>query len=142
MKIKNKHVENTYKMLFDLDLKGTVSRRRTRFNRLLQSHYINIIEPEKNELKNQYAIKDASGNIEIFENGNFKVTSEYLNEMDILLNEEMHIDLNEANKEMLLTVANLFLDEELISVSGELAEAHDYICEQFENVIKFYDRQN
>ncbi len=142
MKIKNKHVENTYKMLFDLDLKGTVSRRRTRFNRLLRNHYINIIEPEKNELKNQYAIKDELGNIEILENGNFKVTGEYLNEMDILLNEEMHIDLNEANREMLLTVASLFLDEELITVSGELAETHDYICEQFEKVIQHYEQHN
>lgn len=142
MKIKNKHVSNTYNILFDLELKGKTSRLRSRFNRLLQEHYINIIETEKNELKNQYAIKDESGEIIIDDNGNFKVTQEYLNEMDILLNEELHIDLNESNKDMLLTVASLFLDEDLISVSGELAETHDYICEQFEHVIKFYESQN
>lgn len=138
MKIKNKHIINTHKILFDLKLKGKISRLRSRFNRLLQDHYVSVIEPEQNELKNQYAIKDEHGEI-AYNNGNFKVTKEYLNEMDILLNEELHIDLNESNKDMLLTVATLFLDEDLISVSGELAETHDYICEQFEQVIKFYE---
>ena len=142
MQIKNKDISNTYKMLFDLELKGKVSRLRSRFNRLLQDHYKNVIQPEKEELKNQYAIKDESNKIIIDDNGNFRVTQEYLNEMDILLNEELHIDLNESNKEMLLTVANLFLDEELITVSGELAETYDSVCEQFENVIQFYESQN
>jgi len=142
LKIKNKYVSNTYQILFDLELKGKVSRLRSRFNRLLQDHYKNVIQPEKEELKNQYAIKDESNKIIIDDNGNFRVTQEYLNEMDILLNEELHIDLNESNKEMLLTVANLFLDEELITVSGELAETYDSVCEQFENVIQFYESQN
>jgi len=142
LKIKNKYVSNTYQILFDLELKGKVSRLRSRFNRLLQDHYKNVIQPEKEELKNQYAIKDESNKIIFDDNGNFRVTQEYLNEMDILLNEELHIDLNESNKEMLLTVANLFLDEELITVSGELAETYDSVCEQFENVIQFYESQN
>ncbi|MCL1696250.1 hypothetical protein [Lysinibacillus sp. BPa_S21] len=142
MKIKNKHILNTHKMLFDLKLKGTISRLRSRFNRLLQEHYITIIDPEEKELQQQYAIRDEHGKIIIKENGNFDVAKEYLNDMDILLNEEMHIDLNEANKEMLLTVASLFLDEELITVSGELAETHDYICEKFEKVIQHYESQN
>lgn len=142
MKIKNKHVSNTYKMLFDLELKGKTSRLRSRFNRLLQDHYSNTVQVEENELRNQYAIKDANNEIIIDDKGNFKVTEEYLNEMNILLNEELHIDLNESNKEMLLTVANLFLDEELITVSGELAETYDSVCEQFENVIQFYESQN
>jgi len=142
MKIKNKHVSNTYKMLFDLELKGKTSRLRSRFNRLLQDHYSNTVQVEENELRNQYAIKDANNEIIIDDKGNFKVTEEYLNEMNILLNEELHIDLNESNKEMLLTVANLFLDEELITVSGELAETYDSVCEQFEYVIQFYESQD
>jgi len=142
MQIKNKDISNTYKMLFDLELKGKTSRLRSRFNRILQEHYNNIIQPEENELKNQYAIKDENNEIIIDDKGNFKVTEEYLNEMSILLNEELHIDLNEANKEMLLTVANLFLDEELMIVSGELAETYDSVCEQFEYVIQFYESQD
>ena len=142
MQIKNKDISNTYKMLFDLELKGKTSRLRSRFNRILQEHYNNIIQPEENELKNQYAIKDENNEIIIDDKGNFKVTEEYLNEMSILLNEELHIDLNEVNKEMLLTVANLFLDEELMIVSGELAETYDSVCEQFEYVIQFYESQD
>lgn len=142
MQIKNKDISNTYKMLFDLELKGKTSRLRSRFNRILQEHYNNIIQPEENELKNQYAIKDENNEIIIDDKGNFKVTEEYLNEMSILLNEELHIDLNEANKEMLLTVANIFLDEELMIVSGELAETYDSVCEQFEYVIQFYESQD
>lgn len=142
MKIKNKHISNAYTLLFNLELKGKTSRLRSRFNRLLQERIDNIIQPEQNELINQYAIKGEDGNVKIDDKGNFRVTEEYLNEMDILLNEEMHIDLNETNKEMLLTVASLFLDEDLISASGELAETHDYICEQFEKVIQNYETQN
>jgi len=142
MQIKNKHVSNTYKMLFDLELKGKTSRLRSRFNRLLQDHYNNTVQVEENELKNQYAIKDENNEIIIDDKGNFRVTEEYLNEMTILLNEELHIDLNESNKEMLLTVANLFLDEELMTVSGELAETYDSVCEQFEYVVKFYESQD
>lgn len=142
MQIQNKHVSNTYKMLFDLELKGKTSRLRSRFNRLLQDHYNNTVQIEENELRNQYAIKDENNEIIIDDKGNFKVTEEYLNEMNILLNEELHIELNEANKEMLLTVANLFLDEELMIVSGELAETYDSVCEQFEYVIQFYESQD
>ena len=142
MQIKNKDISNTYTMLFDLELKGKTSRLRSRFNRLLHDHYNNTVQVEENELRNQYAIKDANNEIIIDDKGNFKVTEEYLNEMNILLNEELHIDLNESNKEMLLTVANLFLDEELITVSGELAETYDSVCEQFEYVIQFYESQD
>ena len=142
MKIKNKHVTNTYKILFDLELKGKTSRFRSRFNRILQEHYNNIIQPEENELKNHYAIKDENNEIIIDEKGNFRVTAEYLNEMDILLDEYLHIDLNESNKEMLLTIAHLFLDEELITVSGELAETYDIVCSQFEQVSNFYELNN
>ncbi len=142
MQIKNKDISNTYTMLFDLELKGKTSRLRSRFNRLLHDHYNNTVQIEENELRNQYAIKDENNEIIIDDKGNFKVTEEYLNEMSILLNEELHIDLNEANKEMLLTVANLFLDEELMIVSGELAETYDSVCEQFEYVIQFYESQN
>ncbi|WP_286924025.1 MULTISPECIES: DUF1617 family protein [Lysinibacillus] len=142
MQIKNKDISNTYKMLFDLELKGKTSRLRSRFNRLLHDHYNNTVQIEENELRNQYAIKDENNEIIIDDKGNFKVTEEYLNEMSILLNEELHIDLNEANKEMLLTVANLFLDEELMIVSGELAETYDSVCEQFEYVIQFYESQD
>lgn len=142
MKIKNKHVTNTYKILFDLELNGKTSRLRSRFNRILQEHYNNIIQPEENELKNQYAIKDENNEIIIDEKGNFRVTTEYLNEMDILLDEYLHIDLNESNKEMLLTIAYLFLDEELITVSGELAETYDLVCSQFEHVNNFYELNN
>lgn len=142
MQIKNKDISNTYTMLFDLELKGKTSRLRSRFNRLLHDHYNNTVQIEENELRNQYAIKDENNEIIIDDKGNFKVTEEYLNEMSILLNEELHIDLNEVNKEMLLTVANLFLDEELMIVSGELAETYDSVCEQFEYVIQFYESQN
>ncbi|MDM5232588.1 hypothetical protein [Lysinibacillus pakistanensis] len=142
MQIKNKHVSNTYKILFDLELEGKTSRLRSRFNRILQEHYNNIIQPEENELKNQYAIKDENNEIIIDEKGNFRVTAEYLNEMDILLDEYLHIDLNESNKEMLLMIAHLFLDEELITVSGELAETYDIVCSQFEHVYNFYKLNN
>ncbi len=142
MKIKNKDILNTHKILYDLELKGSASRLRSRFNRLLQQHYNNVIQPEENELRKQYATKDEQGEIIYDENGNFKASVDYVNEIDMLMEEYFHIDLNEANKEMLLTIAHLFLDEELITVSGELAETYDIVCSQFEHVYNFYELNN
>lgn len=142
MKIKNKDILNTHKILFDLELKGKSSRLRSRFNRLLQQHYNNVIHPEETELRKQYAIKDEQGEIIYDKNGNFKASVDYINEMDSLMEEYFHIDLNEANKEMLLSIAKLFLDENLIVVSGELAETYDIVCSQFEHVYNFYELIN
>lgn len=142
MKIKNKDILNTHKILFDLELNGKASRLRSRFNRLLQQHYNNVIQPEETELRKQYAIKDEQGEIKYDENGNFKASVDYINEMDSLMEEYFHIDLNEANKEMLLSIAKLFLDENLIVVSGELAETYDKVCSQFEHVSNFYELNN
>ena len=142
MKIKNKDILNTHKILFDLELKGKSSRLRSRFNRLLQQHYNNVIHPEETELRKQYAIKDEQGEIIYDKTGNFKASVDYINEMDSLMEEYFHIDLNEANKEMLLSIAKLFLDENLIVVSGELAETYDIVCSQFEHVYNFYELIN
>lgn len=142
MKIKNKDILNTHKILFDLELKGKSSRLRSRFNRLLQQHYNNVIHPEETELRKQYAIKDEQGEIIYDKTGNFKASVDYINEMDSLMEEYFHIDLNEANKEMLLSIAKLFLDDNLIVVSGELAETYDLVCSQFEHVNNFYELNN
>ncbi|AVK83528.1 hypothetical protein C3943_08100 [Lysinibacillus sp. B2A1] len=142
MKIKNKDILNTHKILYDLKLKGKASRLRSRFNRLLQQHYNNVIQPEEFELRKQYATKDEQGEIIYDEKGNFKASVDYVNEIDMLMEEYFHIDLNEANKEMLLTITHLFLDEELITVSGELAETYDLVCSQFEHVYNFYELNN
>jgi len=142
LKIKNKDILNTHKILYDLKLKGKASRLRSRFNRLIQQHYNNVIQPEEIELRKQYATKDEQGEIIYDENGNFKASVDYVNEMDMLMEEYFHIDLNEANKEMLLAIAKLFLDENLIVVSGELAETYDMVCSQFEYVSNFYELNN
>jgi len=142
LKIKNKDILNTHKILFDLELKGKSSRLRSRFNRLLQQHYNNVIHPEETELRKQYAIKDEQGEIIYDKNGNFKASVDYINEMDTLMEEYFHIDLNEANKEMLLSIAKLFLDDNLIVVSGELAETYDLVCSQFEHVYNLYELNN
>jgi len=63
LKIKNKDILNTHKILYDLKLKGKASRLRSRFNRLIQQHYNNVIQPEEIELRKQYATKDEQGEI-------------------------------------------------------------------------------
>lgn len=142
MKIRNREIEHLGRLLYELSLKGKVSRMRTRFVNILETHLQNVIIREQIELLQQYSKKNENGDMLQDENGAIilekDMSKEYHQEYDLLMDEHFHIDLSDANKLMILSVAQLMLDGDF-EVSGEVAEMYDMWCEVFEEAIDIYE---
>lgn len=145
MKIKNKDLGIAKDMLMSLTLKGATQRLRTRFCKKIEEHELKIYRAELNEIIEKYAEKDEDGKVIMQSATSFKVPpsdlSDYLDEVQELENEFMEFQLTDENKKMLLCVADLVLDEDLIEVSGVSAFVHDDLCEEFESVIEHYNKK-
>lgn len=128
-------------VLDSLKLSNTKSRMRTRFKKLLTKHNDEIINEEKRLIINEYVKFDDNNKWSTKENGDLDVSEEdarLINEnIAELLCEEFLVECNESNKKMLLTVADIILNEE-IEVSGDYADAYDEWCNEFEQVLEFY----
>lgn len=145
MKIKNKNVGATKKLLLELELKGTPQRLRTRFCKLLDVYYTQTLQPELAVIVEKYAIKDKDGKVELAGDGSFTIPyhafEDYKKETDDLDEEVFEITMNEGNKAMLLAVADLIMDDDLIEVSGNDAYVLDDLYEAFEEVVEFYQKE-
>lgn len=128
-------------VLDSLKLTNTKSRMRTRFKKLLIKHNDEVINEEKRLIINEYAKFDDNNKWLTKDNGGLDVSEEdakLINEnIAELLCEEFLVECNESNKKMLLTVADIILNEE-IEVSGDYADAYDEWCNEFEQVLEFY----
>lgn len=139
MKFKNFEVEPLARLLFNLSLKNKDSRMRTQFVNLLDAHLRGVIGEGKRILVEQFAKRDENGEFVMnTENPdlidlNEETTQEYHLEDDILMNEYFHVEESEANKLMILSIAETLLDGDF-TVSGEDAVLYDKWCEQFEKV--------
>lgn len=146
MRIKNKNIAGARKLLLSLDLKGTPQRLRTRFCKVLDEYYQNTLQLELNEIVEKYAIKDSEGKVELSGNGTFTVPhfhlDDYVKETTDLDEEVFEIPNNEGNKAMLLAVADLIMDDDLITVSGNDAYVLDDLYEEFELVVKEYQKED
>lgn len=146
MKIKNSEVQHLGQLLFDLSLKGKMSRMRTRFVNILDLHLKEVIAAEQKMLVDQYAKKDEDGNFVVSKEREGDIVlkeetvREYHQEFDTLMSEYMYIDELEANKNMLLSVSEIMLEGDF-EVSGEVAEMYDKWCEMFEEVVTTYEKQ-
>lgn len=143
MKIKNKDLESLGKLLYELPLKGKVSRMRTRFVKLLNEYYQNTFQEERNALIRQYAERDSNGDIKIDSEDSSVVKieeelkEEFFLELEVLMNEYFYVEENEGNKEMLLTVSDLILEGDF-EVAGEVADMYDNWCNEFEAMSSKY----
>lgn len=139
MIIKNYEVEKFGKFLYDLTLKTTPSRIRSRFVKILQSQ-IDLINEERQQLINEYAVKDDEGNIiyksdpednlEKLKIGN---TIEYNEEVFKLMNEDFIIEETESKVEMLSQIKDIVLNCDL-ELSGNAAMEFDRWCEIVEDI--------
>lgn len=147
MKIRNSEVQQLGALLYNLSLKGKTSRMRTRFVNILDLHLREVVLVEQKMLAEQYARKDENGNfLEIKgKEGQIKLieetAQEYHQEFFTLMNEFMYIDETEANKMMLLSVAETVLEGDF-EVSGDEAVLYDTWCEKFEEVIENYNQKD
>lgn len=142
MKIKNSQVVLLANILYEMELSGTESRMRTRLWKLLFERSESN-KKEMEQLIKEFQLLDKEGN-PIFEKEEDiypKVSDEFNVHYTELMSEYLNIELNEDNKKMLTTVANIFLKQKL-SVSKDFAIVYDDICEEFENVLAYYNKSN
>lgn len=139
MKFKNHELEALAQILFDIPLKGKESRMRTRFLAMLTEHLGNVVNKEKQFLIEEYADRNLDGTIKTSEENPNDIyiqkekQDEFYKEFNDLMNEDFHIEENEANKMVLLTVADIMLNGDF-EVSGDVAVLYDKWCDQFEEV--------
>lgn len=142
MKIKNSQVVLLANILYEMELSGTESRMRTRLWKLLFERSESN-KKEMEQLVKEFQLLDKEGN-PIFEKEEDiypKVSDEFNIHYSELMSEYLNIELNEDNKKMLTTVANIFLKQKL-SVSKDFAIVYDDICEEFEKVLAHYNNSS
>jgi len=135
MKIKNSYIEDFATFILSFRLKGTENRMRNRFVKVLQNH-LKVLQEEHKELLEEYCKKDSDGNFntinkdgksfyDIDDVRGFQV------EFDILMQENLVIHNDEANKQMITTLKDIILncDKEF---SGQEALIYETYCEMFE----------
>lgn len=143
MKFKNHEIEVLRNILFDMSLKIKESRMRTRFVEILTNHLVNVVNKERAFLIEEYADRNLDGTIKTVKDNPNDIyiqdgkKDEFYKEFNELMNEDFHIEENEANKMVLLTVADIMLNGDF-EVSGEVAVLYDKWCDQFEEVKEKY----
>lgn len=145
LRIKNYELETLAYFLYEMKLGTKKSRMRTRLLKLVESYLVDLREANV-ALIQEFAIHDENGQLiyEDEETKSFKLdplTSEnYFKELDILGNEEVVFEINEATQDMILTVAQSFLEEE-VKLSQNEATIYDNICEQLEDILARYEHK-
>lgn len=142
IKIKNSDIQSFVELLFEMPLKGSASRMRTRFIRLLEERYLMIVE-EAETLQKEYAKKDESGEIiyktvkmpdgESVEGFDFEDLDSYQREVAKLMEEEYVISITPEIDKMLISVKESVLNSDL-ELSGHTATAYDSLCEILESI--------
>lgn len=139
--IKHYEIEEFINFLLKLNLRGRNSRMRTRFIKMLEEKKLEV-NTEKRQLVSEYAklgdngepiiVQDHTGE-RIIEFKSDNDRDEFLNEIQILLNEEFVIPINELNQEMIDTVRESVLDCDLL-FSGDEAIKYDRYCDIVEGM--------
>lgn len=132
LEIKNLELEHIRKFLFELKLKASLSRHRTKFIKLLDER-IKDYQDSGFELLKEFAKKDESGNPIIenntvgFDNLNDRIN--YQKEEAVLLNEIVKINLDEYPN--IYNSLKQVLSEIDIELNKEDANSYDVLCELF-----------
>jgi len=142
MKIRNYNIPLLADVLYGLKLKGKESRMRTRFRKMILEHYANIVEPERLQLIEEYAVRDENGEILYEDEEKTRITlkADFYSEFNELINEYYIIEENETNKDMLLNIAQIMLNADY-DFSEDLADLYDIWCDEFEKIIEQYEER-
>jgi len=131
VKIKNTLLDTAIEMFYTMELKGKKSRHRTKFVQMLGNHYDEVVEQEK-ELLKENCYLDEDGNPKMSEDGkSFEVKDmkNLQNEIQLLQSEELVIASPE-NRTLLLTIREI-LDECEEEYSNEKATVYAHLCDIF-----------
>lgn len=143
IKILNNEIQLVTNFLMELELKGKESRMRTRFVRMMQEHYDNVVSAESQQLIEEYAEKDENGEFimeEIELPDGSKGTKyqlredsqqEYREELEKLMTEVFVIEKTGQYEDMLNSLEESVLNYDGL-LSGLKAIQYDRICDIFE----------
>ena len=99
---------------------------------MLQKYYQNVFQKQREALLQEYPEVDDEG---------IPTDVQFFEEASQLMEEYYYIELNQQNEDMILTVAEIFLDDELdLEVSGEVAIVFEKWCQEFEQAQKHYNK--
>lgn len=144
MIIKNYEIGELQSFLFNLILKGKESRMRTRFIKLLEDQ-IELLKVERQQLINDYALKDENGEIvtetkeihnkeeEIVLFQCEEAEKEAQMQIMLMMNEDFIIEETADKIEMLTTLQSIILNCDL-EFTGNKAVLYDRFCEIFEEI--------
>ncbi|QSF43547.1 hypothetical protein [Paenibacillus tianjinensis] len=134
MKIKKYELNQFIAYLHSLKLDRVDSRMRSRFKKILINKYQEFVD-ELNEINENYAIKDESGQVVINDDKmTFEHNDERLKEIKDLSMEEIFIDQNEENKKMLLSIKESVLNRGPSELEGTDADIYDCLAEIVEQI--------
>lgn len=143
IKILNNEIQLVTNFLMELELKGKESRMRTRFVRMMQEHYDNVVSAESQQLIEEYAEKDENGEFimeEIELPDGSKGTKyqlredsqqEYREELEKLMTEVFVVEKTGQYEDMLNSLEESVLNYDGL-LSGLKAIQYDRICDIFE----------
>ncbi|MCE4043365.1 hypothetical protein LXM56_04480 [Lysinibacillus fusiformis] len=144
MIIKNYEIGELQSFLFNLILKGKESRMRTRFIKLLEDQ-IELLKVERQQLINDYALKDENGEIvtetkeihnkeeEIVLFQCEEAEKEAQMQIMLMMNEDFIIEETADKIEMLTILQSIILNCDL-EFTGNKAVLYDRFCEIFEEI--------
>jgi len=144
MIMKNYEIGELQSFLFNLVLKGKESRMRTRFIKFLENQ-VELIKMERQQLINDYALKDAQGEIvtetkeihnkeeEIVVFPSEKEEKEAQKQIMLMMNEEFIIEETADKIEMLQILQTIILSCDL-EFTGQKAVLYDRFCQIFEDI--------
>ncbi|MFD4489915.1 hypothetical protein [Lysinibacillus fusiformis] len=144
MIIKNYEIGELQSFLFNLILKGKESRMRTRFIKLLEDQ-IELLKVERQQLINDYALKDENGEIvtetkeihnkeeEIVLFQCEEAEKEAQLQIMLMMNEDFIMEETADKIEMLTVLQSIILNCEL-EFTGNKAVLYDRFCEIFEEI--------
>lgn len=132
LRIKNKNVQKTITLLFDLPLRGKQSRHRSKLVKILQKNLEEVAEQEQELLKEHCHLDEYGEPKTLFEGAvwDAKDPEAFAKDRDEFYNEEIII-AGAANEEVLKTVRRI-LDECEKEFSGEEANLYDELYDQLE----------
>lgn len=142
--LKNKDLNSVYALLFTLDIPTfKLNRKRGKFLDLLQEHFLGYYEKGKNDLLDEYAKKDESGQpLQVETDGKIAIVlkdeckQSFENEIEILDNEYYQLEINDINKQLLESIYEILSTDDIIGkLSGTNAVTHNMLCDELEKFV-------
>lgn len=136
LELRNDTLEVLQQLLLSAQLKGTTSRFRTRFVKMIGEH-LETLKEEHFQLIKDYAVLDEN-NEPVIEDDEYKIRDDEYEEFQQsyleLYSEYFNIEINSENRRLLKSVLTAL--DECENLSGEVAVIHEHVYDQIEKSLK------